>query len=396
MRVLLADKLASACVEALEGMGHEVLTQPDLSAEQIPDALDGVEVLVVRSTRVSAQALERGLDLSLVIRAGAGVNTIDLPTASKRGIYVANCPGKNTAAVAELAIGLIVAADRQIVDATAALRNGSWEKKRFGAARGLCGRTLGVLGFGSIGRAVAERASGLGMRVIAWSRSLSAGNAPAGIEIVDSPIALAKASDAVTLHLAFAEGTKHIVNREFLAAMRPGTILVNTARGELVDTGALRDAIEEKKLRVGLDVFEDEPAGGKAEFPGTDLAAVTTATPHIGASTNEASEAIAAEVVRIISVFQQTGRPPVAVNLCKRGEAKCNLVVRHLNRVGVLAGLLDGLRREDINIEEMDNVIFAGGEAACCTLLLSKSPSPQFVDALGQDASILYSAIREL
>ncbi|MDG2207003.1 MAG: NAD(P)-dependent oxidoreductase, partial [Pirellulales bacterium] len=263
-------------------------------------------------------------------------------------------------------------------------------------ARGLCGRTLGVLGFGSIGRAVAERASGLGMRVIAWSRSLSAGNAPAGIEIVDSPIALAKASDAVTLHLAFAKGTKHIVNREFLAAMRPGTILVNTARGELVDTSALRDAIEEKKLRVGLDVFEDEPAGGKAKFSATDLAAVTTATPHIGASTNEASEAIAAEVVRIISVFQQTGRPPVAVNLCERGEAKCNLVVRHLNRVGVLAGLLDGLRREDINVEEMDNVIFAGGEAACCTLLLSKSPSPQFVDTLGQDASILYSAIREL
>lgn len=394
MRILIADKLSAHCTSALEDLGMEVLHQPDLTAEQIPGALEGVEVLVVRSTRVTGEALERGQDLSLVIRAGAGVNTIDLPTASRRGIYVANCPGKNTAAVAELTIGLLVAADRQIVNATTALRNGQWEKKRFGNAQGLRGRTLGILGFGSIGRAVADRAIGLGMQVLAWSRSLSPDSLPPTVEMAQTPLEVAEKADAITLHLALADETKHIVDQKFLRVIKQGAILVNTARGELIDMDALLDAIGEKELRVGLDVFENEPTGGKADFPYHDLAAQTTATPHIGASTSEASEAIAAEVVRIVALFLKTGRPPVAVNLCASGPAKCNLVVRHLNRVGVLAGLLDGLRKEEINVEEMENVIFAGGAAACCMLLLSAEPSSHFLTALNQEEAILYSAVR--
>ena len=394
MRILIADKLSVNCASALAELGLEVVNQPDLTAEQIPDALEGVGAIVVRSTRVTAEALERGQDLSLVIRAGAGVNTIDLPTASRRGIYVANCPGKNTAAVAELTIGMLVAADRQIVNATCALRNGHWEKKRFSSARGLRGRTLGILGFGSIGIAVAERAKAMGMQVLAWSRSLSQESAPSSVEVAQTALEVAKKADAITLHLGLSEQTKHIVNQEFLAAVKPGAILVNAGRGELIDSEALLAAIGEKQLRVGLDVFENEPAGGKADFSDLDLVQQVTATPHIGASTAEAAEAVASEVVRIVSVFLKTGRPPVAVNLCDHGEAKCNLVVRHLNRVGVLAGLLDGLRKEEINVEEMDNVIFAGGEAACCTLLLSAEPSKDFLNSLDEQEAILSSAMR--
>ena len=394
MRILIADKLSVNCASALAELGLEVVNQPDLTAEQIPDALEGVGAIVVRSTRVTAEALERGQDLSLVIRAGAGVNTIDLPMASRRGIYVANCPGKNTAAVAELTIGMLVAADRQIVNATCALRNGQWEKKRFSSARGLRGRTLGILGFGSIGIAVAERAKAMGMQVLAWSRSLSQESAPSSVEVAQTALEVAKKADAITLHLGLSEQTKHIVNQEFLAAVKPGAILVNAGRGELIDSEALLAAISEKQLRVGLDVFENEPAGGKADFSDLDLVQQVTATPHIGASTAEAAEAVASEVVRIVSVFLKTGRPPVAVNLCDHGEAKCNLVVRHLNRVGVLAGLLDGLRKEEINVEEMDNVIFAGGEAACCTLLLSAEPSKNFLNSLDEQEAILSSAMR--
>ena len=394
MRILIADKLSVNCASALAELGLDVVNQPDLTAEQIPDALEGVGAIVVRSTRVTAEALERGHDLSLVIRAGAGVNTIDLPMASRRGIYVANCPGKNTSAVAELTIGMLVAADRQIVNATCALRNGHWEKKRFSSARGLRGRTLGILGFGSIGIAVAERAKAMGMQVLAWSRSLSQESAPSSVEVAQTALEVAKKADAITLHLGLSEQTKHIVNQEFLATVKPGAILVNAGRGELIDSEALLAAIGEKQLRVGLDVFENEPAGGKADFSDLDLVQQVTATPHIGASTAEAAEAVASEVVRIVSVFLKTGRPPVAVNLCDHGEAKCNLVVRHLNRVGVLAGLLDGLRKEEINVEEMDNVIFAGGEAACCTLLLSAEPSKNFLNSLDEQEAILSSAMR--
>ncbi len=396
MKVLIADKLSETVSSSLQALGLDVESRPELSAEDIPEALDGVGVLIVRSTRVSASAMERANNLALVIRAGAGVNTIDLPSASARGIYVTNCPGKNTAAVAELAIGLLIAADRQIVDATITLREGSWQKKRFGAARGLRGRTLGILGFGAIGRAVAARAAGLGMEVCAWSRSLSSEvENDLGIKVVDSPIEVARKSDAVSVHLALCKETRSLLDKNFFAALKPGSIFINTARGELVDTPALLEALTTKQLRVGLDVFEEEPSGGTADFPETDLARSIVCTPHIGASTGEASEAIATEVVHIVEVYLKTGHPPVAVNLCARSHATCHLVVRHYNRVGVLAGILDGLRSQEINVEEMDNVIFDGEHAACCTLLLSQEPSAKFMEVLEAEEAILHVALRK-
>ena len=345
----------------------------------------------MRSTKVAAATIRAAPRLSLIIRAGAGVDTIDLAAASERGIYVANCPGKNTAAVAELAIGLLVAADRRIVDATAAMRNGAWRKKEFGKARGLAGRTLGILGFGAIGKAVAARAAGLEMKVVAWSRSLTSETAEAqGVGFAASPEELAAVCDAVSIHLALTPETKHIVGPRFLDALRPGAILINTSRGPLVDTAALRAAIAAKGLRVGLDVFEGEPAGAEAEWTDKELASLVTATPHIGASTDQASEAVAAEVVRIIDLFVKTGHPAGIVNLCAHSPAKFRLVVRHLNRVGVLAFVLDGLREEGINVEEMENTIFAGAAAACCSMLLDQSPSGSLIDCMRNNRDILH------
>ena len=391
MNVLIVDKLSSEVVCALEKLGLQVEVRNDLDAAALPSAAGSVDILVVRSTKVTAAAIQAAPRLSLIIRAGAGVDTIDLEAACAKGIYVANCPGKNTAAVAELAIGLLLAADRRIADATVAMRNGAWRKKEFGKARGLAGRTLGILGFGAIGKAVAARAAGLEMKVVAWSRSLTPEAAESqGVGYAASPQELAAVCDAVSIHLALTPETKYLAGPQFLDALRPGAILINTSRGPLVDTAALRAAIAAKGLRVGLDVFEGEPAGAEAEWTDKELASQATCTPHIGASTDQASEAVAAEVVRIIDVFIKTGHPPGTVNLCAHSPAKFRLVVRHLNRVGVLAFVLDGLREEGINVEEMENTIFAGAAAACCSMLLDQSPSRLLVDCMRNNHDILH------
>ncbi len=384
MKVLIADKLADVTIEQLEGLGAKVSMQPDLSADDLIGAIGDSEVLVVRSTKVTSAAIEAASSLSLIIRAGAGVNTIDLDCASRYGIYVTNCPGKNTAAVAELAIGLLIAVDRNIVNAAGDLRDGKWRKKVYSSkSHGLKGRTLGIIGLGSIGKAVAKRAQGLEMRVVAWSRSLSAETAEElGIEYVDSPYKAAAISDAVSVHLAATPETAHFINKDFFERMKDGAVFINTSRGQVVDTNALQEAMKDKGLRAGLDVYENEPAGGVADFAATELAAAVTCTPHIGASTIEAAEAIADQVVKIVKAYRDIGTPLNVVNLQKQSPAVNKLVVRHYNKVGVLAGVLDELRGANINIEEMQNIIFDGGLAASCTLRLDDSVSPDLLAKL--------------
>ncbi len=390
MKALIADKLAETAVSQLKDLGAEVTINPDLKADDLPNVLGDTEILVVRSTKVTRAAIEAASSLALIIRAGAGVNTIDLECASSYGIHVANCPGKNTDAVAELAIGLLIAADRRIANATSDLRSGKWRKKEYGKAAGLKGRVLGIIGLGSIGKAVAKRAQGLDMRVIAWSRSLTPEKAEfLGIEYCESALKVAEVADALTFHLAVKPETKHLVNKEFLSRIKKGTILINTSRGEIVDTAALKEAIKEKELRVGLDVYENEPAAGDPSFEDTDLAAMVSATPHIGASTNQASEAIAAEVVKIVKAYRDTGTPLNVVNIQRQSPAINNLVVRHYNKVGVLAGVLDELRHANINIEEMQNIIFEGGHAASCTLKLDDNVSPELLDKIAKNENII-------
>jgi D-3-phosphoglycerate dehydrogenase / 2-oxoglutarate reductase len=390
MKVLIADKLSAQTEQTLRDMGIDLDVQPDLTSEKLPEAIGDAHALVVRSTKVTKETINAGAKLSLIVRAGAGVNTIDTTTASNRGIYVTNCPGMNSAAVAELAIGLLVACDRRIVDASMDLRAGKWRKKEYAKARGLRGRTLGIIGVGSIGRAVASRARGLGMNVSAWSRSLTPERAvEMKLDYCESPLELAKRCDLVSVHLAAAPETKGFIGKEFFQAMRQGAIFVNTSRGTVVDQAALVEAIQQRGLRVGLDVFMDEPAGGDLPFDDTALAQCITATPHIGASTEEAADAISAAVVRIIQTYYETGKPPNPINMCLRSPATHSLVIRHYNRVGVLAGILDLLREEGINVEEMENTIFDAAEAACCTLQLDASPSETVLETLEQNELIL-------
>jgi len=395
LKILIADKVSPKLVSSLQKMGAEVTLNPDLSAETLPSAIGDADVLIVRSTKVTAATLDAAKSLELVIRAGAGVNTIDLKHASSLGIAVANCPGKNTDAVAELAIGFLIAADRRIVDASTDLRNGRWRKKEYGKAAGLKGRTLGIIGLGSIGKAVAKRAHGLEMKVAGWSRSLTLQLAEElGIGYCKTIQELAACSDAVSVHLAASPETNNLLGSDFFAKMKTGSIFINTSRGEVVDANALKDAISQKKLRVGLDVFAKEPAGAEGDFDQKDLAAVTSCTPHIGASTEQAEEAIAEETLRIVQCLIKTGKAPNTVNIRGPSTTDITLLVRHYNRVGVLASVLDLLRNENINVEEMENIIFSGNAAAVACLKIDHAPSKAVLESISANESVIQVSVK--
>ena len=382
MRVLIADEFEQSGRDELQAMGCEVRFAPKLKDEALVAGVEEFrpDVLVVRGTQVPEAVLAAGA-IKLVVRAGAGYNTIDVAAASRRGIYVSNCPGKNSIAVAELAFGLILALDRQIPDNVIALRNGQWNKSAFSKARGLYGRTLGLIGLGQIGREVALRARAFGLPVVAWSRSLTDDAARQfGVQRMDSPVAVAAAADIVSLHVALNVQTKGLIDAIFFAAMRPGAYFINTARAEVVDQTALARAIEQKGIRAGLDVYAAEPAGGAGEFTdGIAKLQGVYGTHHIGASTEQAQEAIGAETVRIIRTFLQTGQVPNVVNLARTTPATCALVVRHLDRPGVLAGVLDAIRVAEINVQEMENIIFEGAQAAVARIHMETAPGPDVI-----------------
>ena len=381
MKVLVADKFEQSGLEGLKAAGCVVVYQPDLKDDALAAAIRDscAEVLVVRSTTVTASMLEAG-QLALVVRAGAGYNTIDVATASKRGIYVSNCPGKNAIAVAELAFALILALDRRIPDNVAELRAGTWNKKEYSKARGLYGRTLGLLGYGNIGQEVARRAHAFGMPIVVWSRRFATGkdrvsDEPISMTLATSPEEVAEKCDVLSVHLALTADTKGIVNAAVLGKLRPGSYFVNTARAEVIDQGALERAIRERGVRVGLDVFANEPKDATGAFADA-MASLPNVygTHHIGASTDQAQDAIAAETVRIIASYKDTGKVPNVVNLAKKTPATHMLVVRHRDRPGVLAHVFDCLRSGAINVQETENVIFEGAHAAVARINLDGKP----------------------
>jgi D-3-phosphoglycerate dehydrogenase / 2-oxoglutarate reductase len=394
MRVLIADKFEQSGRDGLEAAGCEFSYQPEVKDEALVEAIRSYapDVLVVRGTKVTEPMLDAGA-LKLIVRAGAGYNTIDVAAASTRGIYVSNCPGKNAIAVAELAFGLLLSLDRRIPDNVAELRAGSWNKKEYSKAQGLYGRTLVLLGVGNIGQEMIRRAAGFGMNVVIWSRRFDGQDRPItdlearemGIESVLRSIAIGLAptpadavsrGDIVSLHVALGPETKGLMNASLLSKMKPGTIVINTARGEVVDYAALAAAVKDRGLRVGLDVYANEPATA-AHTPFADpLVALpgVYGTHHIGASTDQAQDAIAAETVRIIRSYKETGRVPNVVNLARRTPATHMLVVRHRDRPGVLAHVFNHLRQANLNVQETENIVFEGAEAAVARINLDGEP----------------------
>jgi D-3-phosphoglycerate dehydrogenase len=401
MKVLVADTFEKSGLAGLTTAGCEVVYQPEAKDESLSEAIrsSGADVLIVRSTPVTAAMLDAGR-LSLIVRAGAGYNTIDVAAASKRGIYVSNCPGKNAIAVAELTFALILALDRRIPDNVADLRAGKWNKKQFGKARGLHGQRLGILGVGNIAQHVIRRAAAFGLDVVLWSRrfdgidrqmteeeaqavNLEEAHRTIEIDLAPTPAAVAAKSDIFSIHLAFSAGSKGLIDRDVLMALPDNAIVINTSRAEIIDQAALLLATKKKFLRVGLDVFAKEPAGATGEFSDPLIALPSVyGTHHIGASTDQAQEAIAAETVRIVRSFKETGKVPNVVNLARRTPATHVLVVRHRDRPGVLAHVFDHLSKSNLNVQETENIVFEGAEAAVARINLDGAPPVALCDKI--------------
>lgn len=405
MKILIADKFPVKQQEALRDAGCSVVCEPGLQGDSLVDALreQAPDVVVVRSTRVPEAAIGAHPGLSLIVRAGAGYDTIDVDAASARSVYVANCPGMNSIAVAELAFGLILSLDRRIPDNVADLRGGVWNKGEYSKADGLYGKTLGIVGLGRIARELATRAQAFGMKTVAWSRSLSAGGAAgeaaraaaaaAGITALDSPEAVAAASDVLSLHVASTAETRGIAGPAFFKAMKPGAYFINTSRAETVDETALRQAVAEKGIRVAVDVFDGEPSAkdGAVQSDLFKLPGVY-GTHHIGASTEQAQDAVADEVVRIISGYISTGAVANAVNRMEKTPAKYLVSVHHRNRVGVLASVLQVIKQHGINVDGMENVLFQGGEGACAKIQIESALSPEGLHAVTSAHDDIFSA----
>ncbi len=400
MKVLIADKFPESGRAAVAKAGIEVVYDPELNDAALTEAVrsTGAEILVVRSTKVPATTLAAGR-LSLVVRAGAGYDTIDVPAASARGIYVSNCPGKNSIAVAELTFALMLALDRRIPANTADLKAGRWNKAEYSKARGLFGRTLGLVGLGRIGQEVLSRARAFGMPVAAWSPSLTLERAASlGVQPKGSPAEVAAACDVLSVHVALTSGTRNLIDRAVLAALRPGSYFINTARAEVVDQAALSEAVRDRGIRAGMDVFAGEPPGGVGTVADPIFALDgVIGTHHIGASTEQAQEAIAEETVRVIREYVRTGRVPNVVNLAKKSPATHLLVVHHYDRVGVLAAVFNQLKHAGINVQETENIVFEGAAAAVARIHLDSAPPQGALDAMrGESPDIMELSVLKL
>ena len=309
MRILFADVFPDPQRTALAN-AHDVHFAPDLAGPELADAAGACDVLVVRSTKVDSAVLSAAPDLQLVIRAGSGVDTIDLEAAAAHGVAVANVPGKNAVAVAELAWALLLAIDRRVVDQAVDLKDGRWRKSEYQRARGIAGRRVGVVGLGAIGMEFAARAQAFDCHLFAVNspRSADVQRRAEQLEFafVDDVTDLAATCDVVSFHVPLTSSTRGMIGQPFLSHVQPGSIIINTARGELVDEQALLAALDEKDLYVGLDVHPAEPASGEGTINNALIGHPRViGTHHCGASTMQAQHAIADEVVAIIEAFAE-------------------------------------------------------------------------------------------
>jgi D-3-phosphoglycerate dehydrogenase len=387
VKVLVADKFPEQYINEMKELNLDVTYSPKLGENDLPGEIKDTDILVVRSTKVNAKTIESANNLNLIIRAGAGVNNINISAANQKGIYVANCPGMNSVAVAELTMGLMISLDRRIPDNVMDFKNGKWNKGEYSKAQGLKGKTLGIIGYGAIGREVAKRAIAFDMKVYAKDISRIEGEMVKDFSEMDQLVPMC---DILTIHLPATSETKGLFNKEMFGYIKNNALLINTSRPDVIDEDALFEAIKEKNIRVALDVFKGEPEVKTGEVKSSlqDNPNIYV-THHIGASTEQAQNAVAAETVRIIKEYTSSGIIAHWVNRAKASDAKYQLVVKHFDKPGVLAGILDVIRESNINIEEIENIIFEGGIAACCTMKLMGPASAEMLKKINGNPNII-------
>ena len=312
MKVLIADKFPENHIKTLRDAGFEIIYEPKAGENDIPNVVKDAEFIVVRSTNVNAAAINAASNLKIVIRAGSGYNNIDVAAATAKGISVSNTPGKNSIAVAELAMGLIISLDRKIPDNVKDFSNGVWNKAKYSKAEGLFGKTLGIIGVGNIGKEIAKRAQAFGMKVIGYDVFKTEG---IGIEYIDDVEKLISMADVITLHVPANPQTKGMFNEKLFGLMKKGAMLINTSRADVIDEDSLIKAVKEKGIFAGVDVFKGEPEGkdGVVTSKLQNIEGIYV-THHIGASTEQAQDAVAEETVKIIMDYKNTGKVLHCVN----------------------------------------------------------------------------------
>ncbi|MCX8011144.1 MAG: 3-phosphoglycerate dehydrogenase, partial [Ignavibacteria bacterium] len=312
---LIADKFPQIYIDQIKALGQEVVYSPKLRENDLPNVVKDIECIVVRSTVVNATTIKEANNLKLIIRAGSGVNNIDINAANEKNVYVTNCPGKNAIAVAELAMGLIISLDRKIPDNVIDFRNGVWNKDKYSKAEGLFGKTLGIVGVGNIGKELAIRAKAFGINVLGYD-IVKYENVP--LQYVDKLEDLLTQSDIISIHLPASPKTKKLFDKNLLNLLKPKALLVNTSRSDVIDEDALLEVIKEKNIYVAVDVFKGEPEQKEGSVSSALQSSPNVyVTHHIGASTEQAQNAVAEETVRIIKEFVETGNVLNCVNLKK-------------------------------------------------------------------------------
>ena len=352
-RVLVADDLSAEGVEILRRAGLEVDVKVGLKPDELEAIVGGYDGLAVRSaTKVTAKVLEKAPRLRVVGRAGVGVDNVDLAAATRRGVVVMNTPGGSSVTVAELTLAHMLALARHVAQATASVKGGRWEKKKF-QGHELAGKTLGVVGIGNIGSIVVERCLALKMRAVAYDPFISPeAAARLGVELVTLDDLWAQ-SDVVSLHVPLTEQTRNLVNAQTLARMKKGALLVNCARGGVIDEAALAEALRSGHLGgAALDVFEKEPP--PPDHP-LFQCATFVCTPHLGASTEEAQAAVAVAIAEQLAAFLVRGEVKNAVNLPSLPRETLERLAPYLElaeRLGSMAAQLspDGVREVRIEI----------------------------------------------
>jgi D-3-phosphoglycerate dehydrogenase len=354
-KVLISDALSPAAVAIFKDRGVEVEFQPALGKdkEKLAETINGFDGLAIRSaTKVTAKILERAQSLKVIGRAGIGVDNVDIPAATARGIIVMNTPFGNSITTAEHAITLMLSLARQIPEADASTRAGKWEKNKFLGVE-IFGKTLGIIGCGNIGSIVADRAIGLRMKVIAYDPYLSAERAlDLGVEKIELDELLRRA-DFITLHTPLTDKTRNVINRESLSLMKKGVRLINCARGELIDEAALFEALTSGHVAgAALDVFVEEPATSSPLFALPNV----VCTPHLGASTTEAQENVALQVAEQMSDYLIRGAITNAVNfpsISAEEAPKLKPFVALAEKLGSFAGQLTetGIKRVQLSYE---------------------------------------------
>ncbi|MCC5970366.1 MAG: phosphoglycerate dehydrogenase [Pararhodobacter sp.] len=355
-RVLVSDKLSETAVQVFRDRGVEVDYLPDLGKdkEKLAEIIGQYDGLAIRSaTKVTEKILENASNLKVIGRAGIGVDNVDIPAASKRGVIVMNTPFGNSVTTAEHAIAMMFAVARQLPEASASTHAGKWEKNRFMGTE-LFNKTLGVIGAGNIGGIVCDRALGLKMKVVAYDPFLSEERAKAmGVQKVELDELLARA-DFITLHVPLTDKTRNILNAENLAKTKKGVRIINCARGGLVDEAALAEALASGQVAgAGFDVFAVEPA---TESPLFNLPNVVV-TPHLGAATTEAQENVAIQVAEQMSDYLLTGAVQNALNMPSVSAEEAAVMGPWLKLAGHLGDFVGQLTDEPIRAI---NVLYDG------------------------------------